>query len=112
MVPKILAISGLAALSCCAGGGEFHLTASEVTSALGGDTAGWPPEEQAQAADPWFLAGRVIYAGAACRWIEPGRKARCRYGASMLMLRPGRTRIWSKRTAIFIRTARGWSFAN
>jgi hypothetical protein len=50
------------------------------------------------------------YSDATCRWIEPRRKARCRYRMARGFPRPGRERIWVHEESELYLTEQGWDF--
>ena len=105
-------ICGFSALAGCAGvagRGEFHLTADQVNGARGAVMArAWRDAEE-QGVDPlWNPEPR--FSGATCRWIEPGRKAHCRYRVSRGIERPGAERSWADAEGTLYLTERGWDF--
>ena len=96
-VSRPLTICGLAALAGCAGVGErrsFQLTADEVNGAWSLVMVRAQIEAEEQGLSPLWDPQPPIYSGAACRWIEPGRRARCNYRVSRGLHRPGQERRW------------------
>jgi hypothetical protein len=108
-----LAICGLAALAGCtsiADRGTFHLTAEQVSGAWSHVMVRAQLEAEEQGLSPLWDPQGPYFSGAACRWIEPGRKALCRYRVSRGPYRPGRERQWVDEEGELYLTEMGWDF--
>jgi hypothetical protein len=99
-----LMLGGLAALAGCAaiaGPSGFRLTSEQVSGAWGLSLARAQMEAEEQGLSPLWDPWPPAYSGASCRWIEPGRKARCRYRVSRGPYRRGSVRRWADDEAEF-----------
>ncbi|HKR24657.1 MAG TPA: hypothetical protein VJS15_05325 [Allosphingosinicella sp.] len=106
-------LCGLAALAGCAGVGHhpaFHLTADQVNGAWSLVMVRAQMEAEEQGLSPLLDPWPPVYSGAACRWIEPGRRARCRYRVSRSIQRPGQERRWVDEEGELYLSDGRWSF--
>lgn len=96
-VTRPLTIYGLALLAGCAGVADrraFQLTAEQVNGAWSLVEARAWRDAQEQGLNPFWGPQLTVHSGATCRWIEPGRRALCRYRVSRGLHRPGQERRW------------------
>lgn len=113
LVSRLVTISALAALVGCAGStrpAEFRLAADQIAQAWRSGMQQEEREAEAQGTYPPGLAG-PFFSAATCRWVEPGRRALCRYRVSRDVPGRNRERHWVAETAELSLTAAGWSFA-
>ena len=106
----ILAFAVLAGCGGLAGRGDFRLTAEQVNRAWGAVMAREMRDAAAQGIDPLWDLRPPAFSGAACRWIEPHRRALCRYRVSRGFPRPGRERQWVDEKAELYLNETGWDF--
>jgi len=88
---------------------EFNLSADQLYAAW--RTSLQPEEREAEqeGTSPPGMDG-PFFSAANCRWIEPDRRASCRYRVSRGAVRPGRERHWVDESAELQFTGNGWSF--
>ena len=112
-IATIYMICGLAALAGCSGVGEhpaFQLSAAEVNNAWSLVQVRAQMEAEEQGLSPLWDPQPPVYSGAACRWIERGRRARCRYRVSRGFHRPGQERRWvDEESELYLQDGR-WDF--
>ncbi|MEA2207272.1 MAG: hypothetical protein QOE77_4048 [Blastocatellia bacterium] len=106
-------IGGLAALAGCAAIGgpvPFQLTADQVNGAGSLALARAQIEADEQGLSPLWDPQPPVYSAASCRWIEPGRRARCRYRVQRGIHRPGSVRPWVEEQSEMYLTDGRWGF--
>lgn len=108
--PLIMTLAALAGCAGVAGRGEFRLTADEMNGAWGAVMARAWREAAEQGIDPLWDPVPPRFSGAVCRWLEPERKARCRYRVARGLRRPGQEPRWVDEEGELYRTETGWDF--
>lgn len=109
---KALSLVSICALAGCAGvagNRPFQLTAEQVNGAWGAVMAREQRQAAADGVDPLWDPP-PSFSAAECRWIEPGRKARCRYRVARGFPRTGRARHSVAEEAELYLTETGWDF--
>jgi hypothetical protein len=105
----LISLLGLAGCAGVTGGRPFHLTAEQVNGAWGAVWARELRQAEAEGTSP-FWNPPPSYSAAECRWLEPGRKARCRYRVARGYHRPGGARHWVAEEGELYLTETGWDF--
>ena len=67
-------------------------------------------EAAEQGLDPLWDPTPPRFSASACRWLEPERKALCRYRVSRGLLRPGQEPRWIDEEGELYLTETGWTF--
>src|SRR4051794_26189830 len=105
----LVLICALAGCATMAEGRAFPLSAEQVSGGWSRVVVRAWREAEAQGIDPlWDPLPR--FSAAQCRWLEPGRKAHCRYRVSRGLRRPGHEPAWIDEEADLYLTDRGWDF--
>jgi hypothetical protein len=104
----LLALAGCAAGA--SGRAEFSLAADQLNGAWGAVMARAYRDAANQGVDPLWDPVPPRFSAATCRWIEPGRKAHCRYRVARGLQRPGSARHWVDEQADLYVTETGWDF--
>ena len=105
----ILLFGGLAGCATAADRRAFQLTAEQVNGAYSRVIVRAMREAEAQGIDPLWNQS-PLFSAAQCRWLEPERKAHCRYRVSRGLRRPGHEPAWLDEEADLYLTDQGWDF--